>query len=320
MSDLETLIDMGFPKERAEYALKATGNKGMEAAMDWLLAHADEAIPQETSPESAGSALPAEGAATAEDSSAAADGAEAKSLKCDDCGRLFKSQVEVEFHAAKSGHSNFSESTEEKKPLTEEEKREQLAKIEEKLKAKRVEREEREKAEALDRERLRIKSGKDMIEARRKIQDQEMLKMVEQRKREKAEEKAVRERVKAQIEADRLARKAKDAGVPPNSMDQAASSTPAAPLTPRPAAPKKDHTHARLQMRLIDGSAVTETFDAKEQLAAVRLFVQMKQGVDVPFSLMTSFPKKMFTEEDYEKPLDVLGLVPTAVLIVTKPH
>lgn len=50
--------------------------------------------------------------------------------------RLFKNQMEVEFHAAKSGHSNFSESTEEKKPLTEEEKKEQLARLEEKLRLK----------------------------------------------------------------------------------------------------------------------------------------------------------------------------------------
>lgn len=47
-------------------------------------------------------------------------------MRCDECLRLFKTNLEVEFHAAKSGHSNFSESTEEKKPLTEDEKKEQL--------------------------------------------------------------------------------------------------------------------------------------------------------------------------------------------------
>jgi hypothetical protein len=33
---------------------------------------------------------------------------------------------------------------------------------------------------------------------------------------------------------------------------------------------------------------------------------------------MTNFPKKVFTEEDYEKPLDMLGLVPAAAVIVMK--
>ena len=35
---------------------------------------------------------------------------------------------EAEFHATKTGHANFSESVEEKKPLTEAEKKEQVAK------------------------------------------------------------------------------------------------------------------------------------------------------------------------------------------------
>lgn len=62
-------------------------------------------------------------------------------------------------------------------------------------------------AEALERERLRIKSGKDLQDARQRLQDQEMMKLVEQRRREKIEDQKARERVKAQIEADKQARK-----------------------------------------------------------------------------------------------------------------
>lgn len=62
-------------------------------------------------------------------------------------------------------------------------------------------------AEALERERLRIKAGKDLQESRQRIQEQEMQKLVEQRKREKIEEQKARERVRAQIEADKQARK-----------------------------------------------------------------------------------------------------------------
>lgn len=84
------------------------------------------------------------------------------------CGKLFKSNLEVEFHATKSGHDRFSESTEEKKPLSEEEKREQLKMLEEKLRQKRKEREEQEKKNAFEREKNRIRSGKEMSEARKK--------------------------------------------------------------------------------------------------------------------------------------------------------
>ncbi|KAH8380372.1 hypothetical protein KR009_010256 [Drosophila setifemur] len=221
MSDVQTLMDMGFPRERVEYALQVTSNKGVEPAMEWLLAHGDEEIPSNTNsaestasepnrPASGEDSAAATAAAPSSSAGEAADGSPvAKSLKCDDCGKVLKDQTEVEYHAAKTGHSNFSESTEEKKALTEDEKKAQLALIEEKLKQKRIEREEREKVDALEREKNRIRSGKDMAEAKRRMEELEMKKIVEQRKREKDEEKAARDRVKAQIEADKAARKAR---------------------------------------------------------------------------------------------------------------
>lgn len=51
-----------------------------------------------------------------------------------------------------------------------------------------------------------------MLEARSRMEELEMKKILEQRKREKQEEKDARDRVKAQIEADRAARKAKMSG------------------------------------------------------------------------------------------------------------
>lgn len=325
MSDIQTLVDMGFPKERAERALQVTNNKGVEAAMEWLLAHADEDIPsssgsssstQQQQPQSDGSSTEAAAtvaASIADDDSAATV---AKSLKCDECGKLFKSQDEVEFHAAKTQHSSFSESTEEKKPLTEEEKKAQLALLEEKMKRKRLEREENDKKEAQERERLRIKSGKDMLEAKRKLEETEMKKVMDQRRREKMEEKAARDRVKAQIEMDKAARKAKMSGEPATPPPAPVVVTPTE--APKPATPKS-YTNARIQIRMMDGSTLVETFDAKEQLSAVRLFVQLKLGsVSSPFGLMTSFPKKVFTGDDFDISLENLGLVPSAVLIVTK--
>lgn len=84
------------------------------------------------------------------------------------CNKLFRAQTEVEFHAHRTGHANFSESTEEKKPLTEEEKEQQKKLIDQKLAEKRKEREEKEKAEALERERKRIQAGKEMVNIKKK--------------------------------------------------------------------------------------------------------------------------------------------------------
>lgn len=159
--------------------------------MEWLLAHIDDNVNEAATPTPAPTLVlggVSEAAKktdespstdeTGEGSTAEGSGGEAKSIKCEDCGRLFKTSLEVEFHATKSGHANFSETTEEKKPLTEEEKKAQLRLIEEKIAKKRAEREEREKQESLEKEKMRIKSGKDMSEVRRKMEEEEMKKIV----------------------------------------------------------------------------------------------------------------------------------------------
>lgn len=45
----------------------------------------------------------------------------ARSMKCDDCGKLFPNEDALVWHASKSGHTNFSESQEAIKPKTPEE-------------------------------------------------------------------------------------------------------------------------------------------------------------------------------------------------------
>lgn len=142
---------------------------------------------------------------------------------------------------------------------------------------------------------------------------------MDERKREKAEEKAARDRVRAQIESDKEARRLRSGQAP----------SPAAPIQPVPQAPSasivtsppKDYKQTRVQIRLPNGTALTETFDKNEQLAAVRLFVQLKQGDEAgvtTFGMMTTFPRKVFVDDDYEMTLEQLGLVPSATIMVTK--
>lgn len=81
---------------------------------------------------------------------------------------MFADTAALEYHAMKTNHSNFSESTEEKKPLTEEERKEQMKILEERLKEKRKERINKEQEEDLEREKLRIRSGKELNAAKKK--------------------------------------------------------------------------------------------------------------------------------------------------------
>lgn len=352
---------MGFSEDTVKKALAITGGGGIEQAMEWLLAHADDPgindpPAEDEATQTAGPNLddkmeideivegsvssdgtaPSQSKALADgiapsDSKALGDGTEsseehegkdgAKSIKCDDCGKLFKTSEEVEFHAVKSGHSNFSESTEEKKPLTEEEKLQKKRELEEKIRQRRKERELEEENEARERERKRIQMGQEIAERKRIMQEQEMKRIAEERKREKMEDKIARQKVKDQIERDRLARKEMFAS------REGGSQAPVMPAKPQPApatqsTQKKEYTTARLQIRLPSGTPLVQEFKAKESLSAVRLWIGLNRQdglpADAPFKLSTSFPRKVFSDEDMDKPLDVLGLVPSAVIMVSK--
>jgi uncharacterized UBP type Zn finger protein len=41
-STINTLVEMGFSKDKATKALNKTGWSGVQVAMEWLLAHADD--------------------------------------------------------------------------------------------------------------------------------------------------------------------------------------------------------------------------------------------------------------------------------------
>ena len=62
---------------------------------------------------------------------------EARSLVCNECGKGFKTKEQAEFHATKSGHVDFAESTVEIAPLTEAEKKAKLEELRQKLAQKR---------------------------------------------------------------------------------------------------------------------------------------------------------------------------------------
>ena len=114
----------------------------MDQAIDWLDRNADKTVEEIT--------------AESKDDTASEDpdagpalnpGEVAQSLVCNVCGRQLRSHAQAEFHASKTGHVDFSESTEVLKPLTEEEKKAKLEELRRKAAEKRAGAMEVDKAE-----------------------------------------------------------------------------------------------------------------------------------------------------------------------------
>ncbi|KAI9159448.1 hypothetical protein H9P43_008788 [Blastocladiella emersonii ATCC 22665] len=263
-----------------------------------------EVPPTETEPLVAGSAT---------DDGAIAEGEQtAHSLRCDDCGKLFRNIDYAQLHNAKSGHVNFSESTEIIKPLTEEEKRAKVEELQRKLAERREARARQDAEEARTRERIRRKHGQEIVEAQEKLKEKEMLLAIEAKKREKDEDKAHLARVRAEIERDRQERLARKNGTPAASAPAPAAT--AAP--PRPSAAAANTNTARIQIRGAGAAPLTHEFAADATLADV--FTWLAQKGAPAGSLMTTFPRRTFGANDMKKSLRELDLVPSAALMFQK--
>lgn len=195
-TDLDQLLDMGFEKEKAEMAVKKTGNLG--DAIEWLDKNADTSIEE----------LKAKDASAAAETAAEQE-AQAKSLVCNECGKTMRGMAEAEFHATKSGHSDFSESTQEIKPLTEEEKKQKLADLREKMAAKKAVQSEQDKKDAKKNEQISRKKTKESEDIKEQLKVKEQIKDAEKKRREKQEDIDAKKRIQARIAADKEERRLK---------------------------------------------------------------------------------------------------------------
>ncbi|KAK1804417.1 hypothetical protein P4O66_020439 [Electrophorus voltai] len=289
---LESLMEMGFDRNRAEKAVAHTGNQGIERAMDWLMEHEnDPDIDEPYAP-------PAESVLGSSEQ---------------------QSSSESVSEPTESAEEEMGQDP--KRPMTEEEKKEQIKRLEELMRVKQEERRERERQEEVEREKQRRKQGQELQQIRQKLQDDEMKKLADQRRREKMEDRLAKQRVKERIARDREERARKfGGGSSGTTLSSPTSDT--SPQTPPenqgPPPAKKDYDECRIQVRLLDGSALTAVFKAQEPLAAVRVYVQMNSSDGQDFTLLSPYPRRVYTDLDMEKPLRELGLVPSAVLVVTK--
>lgn len=112
----------------------------MQGALEWLEQNQDKSLEEIKSASTAAGNEDEEGPELQ-------PGEEARSLVCNECGRKLRSHAQAEFHASKTEHVDFSESTEEIAPLTEEEKKAKLQDLRDKLAVKRAGQSEQDKVD-----------------------------------------------------------------------------------------------------------------------------------------------------------------------------
>lgn len=195
-SDLDQLVEMGFDQEKATIAVKKSGN--LADAIEWLDKNADKSIEE----------IHAEEAKESEEK-AAEDAAQAQSLVCNECGKKMRGVAEAEFHASKSGHTDFSESTDEIQPLTEEEKKQKLEDLRQKLALKRAAQSEQDKIDAKRNEQISRKKTKESEDIKEQLKVKEQIKDAEKKRRERQEDIEAKKRIQARIAADKEERRLK---------------------------------------------------------------------------------------------------------------
>ncbi|KAG9313198.1 ubiquitin-related domain-containing protein, partial [Chiua virens] len=325
-SDRETLLSMGFDPARVDWALKATQGRGLQPAMDHLLEHESEVVPTGGAGETGQTQVTVD--VDDDEDEAAALGisgdTEAKSIKCSICNKSFRNTALANYHAEKSGHDQFEESVHEITPLTEDEKREKLAELRERMAAKRAVKAAQDIKEAQKNEIIRRKEGKDMDKIKEELKAKEIIKEAQQRRQDKIDDEKARAAVRAQIEADKKARAEKAArekalreGQPIVDVPVPA---PASASTLNSGVAGKDFKDTRLQIRLASGGTpYVTTLPSESTLQDVAEFIAaqtMSVSVDT-VSFTQQFPRKTFTRAEFGKSLRELGLTPSAILIAT---
>ena len=181
----------------------------------------------------------------------------------------------------------------------------------EQLKAKKEkEDEERERQQELERRG----TGKAVLGAKRRREEQEMIEAANERKRDAAVEREHRAKVLAQIEQDKEERRKRFAQQQNPESAAAAEATVPPPQQPV-SQPKILSDETKIQFRFPDGHTLTNVFKSEDKLQSAHDFVAATESLG-DFSLAQMYPRKTFVDDDLTQSFNELQLVPTSVLLI----
>jgi len=199
--------------------------------------------------------------------------------------------------------------------LTQEEQR---AKALELLEKARVKRAEEEKAREAERERNRIKSGKEVSAAKAKYDEEQRRRDIAARKKEKADALAEKQRLRELLKQDQEARKLKFA--PKAAPVEAQPAVVSAPGNGgAPASGGKSSSAGTIELRFPDGSRAQSRFEASQTVGDVFDFVQQERGeFGSGVELVSSYPRRVFRASDCATALSETALLPRGALNVRR--
>lgn len=196
---------------------------------------------------------------------------------------------------------------------TEDERQDKIRKAMKLIELKRIEKIKEEQRLEREKEIQRRKEGQDLITLQKWKEDQEIKQIKDDQKREKDEAKAARQRVLDQIEQDKKERAKRFATQSSPTEPKASPMTP-----PKATTPTAVPNSSRIQFKKPNGDTEIVTFDSGMMFADLHLFVKndILQGSLKEFTLATAFPRREFSQADFDKTLADLNLTPTAVLLI----
>ncbi|XP_052805666.1 UBX domain-containing protein 4-like [Mya arenaria] len=191
-----------------------------------------------------------------------------------------------------------------------------LERAKELIEKKRTEKEQKEFEKRREEEIKRRKLGQDLQKLKSTQQEMQMKELKDQMRKDKDDEKKARDRVKQQIARDREERNERFQKEK-KEKEEAMESKKREKLLQQQAEAVADEARksetARIQVRLPDGSSVTETFASSQPLRDLHNIVSQRLGGSV--TLSQTYPKRRFTEEEMDQSFISLQLAPSAVLV-----
>lgn len=178
----------------------------------------------------------------------------------------------------------------------------------------RAKREVEGKRDAIEREKDRVKSGKETALAKAKLEQEERRRLVEERRRQKHEDQVDRQRVRDMLQADKEARR-KKFRMPNAAPEPVQEEKPQPPSKP----PQASASEGKIQFRLPDGSRIEGQFSAEQTMDDVVKFItSSKPDLDSrSIKLSQQYPRKVFSPADYTASLAELNLLPRGALTVS---